>query len=238
MLLAIMVLGSAQALTAQTATSGAKPPFEPTKTLSVTKITVPILSEASGTVVPDAVISETGNVQRVEVRRDITYLSQLAVNAVKDWKFSPATFAGKAIASRMPVAVTFRPPGLLTAPDSLPALKPQSEAELQAQFQPAEVTHAVFPNYPDNTVVAGSVVLEVTLSATGKAQEVKVLSDLPPLTAEAKAVVGEWRFTPVPSRILLAFVSRPFVSTVPRVGSMPRAEITGSEATIRAALTL
>ena len=82
----------------------------------------------------------------------------------------------------------------------------------------------MFPNYPDNTVVAGSVVLEVTLSAAGKAQEVKVLRDLRPLTSEAKAVVGEWRFmpatydgNPVPSRIVLAFVSRPLVSTVPRV---------------------
>ena len=69
MLLAMMVLGSAPALSARTATLRIKLPFQPTRTPCVTNITVPILSEASGTVVLDAVISETGNVQRVEVRR-------------------------------------------------------------------------------------------------------------------------------------------------------------------------
>jgi hypothetical protein len=137
---------------------------------------------------------------------------------VEDWKFSPATFGGKAIASRMPVVVTFCPAGSFAVPVPLSGLKPRSEAETQAELQPAEVTHAVFPKYPFNTVVAGSVVLEVTLSAKGEAEEVKVLRDLPPLTAEAKAVVGNWRFMPaafngypVRSRIVLAFVSRPLV---------------------------
>jgi outer membrane biosynthesis protein TonB len=222
MLLAMMVLGSAQALTAQTVTLRVKPPFQPAETLSVTDITVPYLSTANGTVVLDALITETGKVQEVEVRRDIPSLTELAVRAVGDWKFSPATLAGKAIPSRMPVAVTFRPPGALGAPVPLPSFKPRSEAEIQAEFQPAEVTHAVFPKYPYNTVIAGSVVLEVTLSATGKAQETKVLRDLPPLTAEAKAVVGDWRFMPatfnghpVRSRIVLAFVSRPLFLPAP-----------------------
>ena len=222
MVLAMMVLGSAQALTAQTTTVRVKPPFQSAITLSVHNISVPILSEASGIVVLDAVINETGDVQRVEVRRDIVYLSQLAVDSVENWEFSPATFAGKAIASIIPVPVTFRSPGLLTAPDSLPVLKRESAVELQSAFRPAEATPAVFPNYPDNTVAAGSVVLEVNLSTTGKTQEVKVLYDFPPIFRGRHGCWGKWRFTPgthngnpVPSRIDLAFVSRPLVSTVP-----------------------
>ena len=39
LLLAMMVLGSAHALTAQTETSKEKPPFQPAETLSVTDIT-------------------------------------------------------------------------------------------------------------------------------------------------------------------------------------------------------
>ena len=54
LLLALMVLGSAHALTAQTETSRVKPPFQPAETLSVTDIPFPILSVANGTVVLDA----------------------------------------------------------------------------------------------------------------------------------------------------------------------------------------
>jgi hypothetical protein len=221
LLLALIVLGSACALSAQTEAPKEKPPFQPAETLSVTDIPLPILCVvADGFVVLDALISETGEVQKVEVRRDFACLTPLAVQAVEEWKFSPATLAGKAIASRMPVAVTFRPPSMYAAPVTLPELKPQTEAAIQAEFQPAEVIHAAFPDYGATVVAVGTVVLEVTLSAKGEAKEVKVLRDLPLLTEEAKAVVGEWRFmpaafngNPVQSKIVLAFVSSPLVYT-------------------------
>jgi len=219
LLLAMMVLGSAHALTAQNEAPKEKPSFQPAETVSVTDI--PVLSPcvAIGTVVLDALITEAGEVQKVEVRRDIACLTQLAVHAVEDWKFSPATLAGKAMASRMPVAVTFRPASPFADPVPLPALIPQSEAAIQAEFQPAEVIHAEFPKYTVTTFAAGAAVLEVTVSEKGEAGEAKVLRDLPPFTEEAKAVVGEWRFMaatfngrPVQSKMVLAFVSPPPVS--------------------------
>jgi hypothetical protein len=164
----------------------------------------------------DALITEAGEVQKVEIRRDIACLTQVAIHAVSDWKFSPATYAGKAIASRMPVAVTFTPLSY-TDPDPLPTLIPQTEAAIQAEFQPAEVTRAAFPPYFAATmVILRDVVLEVPLSAKGKAQEAKVLRGFSPLTENAKAVVRDWRFMPatfnghpVPSKIVLAFVFQP-----------------------------
>lgn len=220
LLLAMMVLGSAHALIAQTEAPKEKPPFQSAETLSVTDIPALNSCAAIGTVILNALITETGEVQKVEVRRDIGCLTQLAVHAVEDWKFSPATLAGKAIASRMPVAVTFRPPSPFADPVPFPALIPQSEAAIQAEFQPAEVIHAEFPKYTTSTFAAGAVVLEVTLNEKGEAGEAKVLRDLPPFTDEAKAVVGEWRFMaatfngkPVPSKIVLAFVSPPPAST-------------------------
>jgi outer membrane biosynthesis protein TonB len=174
-------------------------------------------------VVLDAVITETGEVQELEVRRDVACFTQVAVHAVKDWKFFPATFAGKAIASRMPVVVTFESQTSAPNPYPLPKLVPQTAAAVQAEFQPAEVTRAGFPPFhPGYTLAEGTVVLEVTLSAKGEAEEIKVLRDLPPFTENAKAVVGDWRFMPatfnghpIRSKILLAFVSPPFVSTGP-----------------------
>ena len=216
LLVVIAVLTNTFALVAQTESEIDKPSFHPAEAVSVTDITVPVAG--NGTVVLDAVITDKGEVQKVELRRDIAPLTPLAVQAVQDWKFSPATLDGKAVASRMPVAVTFRPPGS-AAPVPLPALIPQSDAAIQAEFQPAEVTRAVFPRYPDTTVVAGAVVLEVSLSEKGEAENVKVLRDLPPLTDEAKAVVGNFRFMaatfngkPVRSKIVLAFVSQPLAT--------------------------
>jgi outer membrane biosynthesis protein TonB len=220
LLLAMMVLGSVHALIAQTEAPEEKPPFQPAETLSVTDIPALNSCVAIGTVVLDVLITDTGEVQKVEVRRDIACLTQLAVHAVEDWEFSPATLEGKAIASRVPVAVTFRPPSPFADPVPFPALIPQSEAAIQAEFQPAEVIHAEFPKYTVSTFAAGAVVLEVTLNEKGEAGEAKVLRDLPPFTEEAKAVVGEWRFMPaayngkpVPSKIVLAIVSPPPAST-------------------------
>ena len=222
LLFAMMILGYVQALVAQTEPSTVLPPFEPPETLSVSDIPLPVLCVEGGIVVLDAPITKAGEFQRVEVRRDMPCLTPLAVHAVEGWKFSPATFAGKAIASRMPVAVTFNPPGLypVPTPATLPALKPQADAAIQAEFQPAEVIHAAFPDYPGSAVAFGTVVLEVTLSKKGEAEEVKVLRDRAPFTAEAKAVVGDWRFmpatingAPLRSNILLAFVFSAPVST-------------------------
>lgn len=212
----MVVFAGALPLTAQSETASERFPYHPAETISATDITVPVAG--NGTVVLDALLNDKGEVQKIELRRDIPLLTPLAVQAVQEWKFSPATRDGKAFASRMPVAVTFRPPGS-AAPVPLPALIPQSYAAIQAEFQAAQVTRAVFPRYPDTTVVAGAVVLEVTLSEKGEAENVKVLRDLPPLTDEAKAVVGSFQFMaatfngkPIPSKIVLAFVSQPLAT--------------------------
>lgn len=222
MLLAVLVFVTAHALIAHTEPLRERPPFQPAEAASVTGIPY-IPCGVPGIVVLDALVTATGAVQDVEVRRNIACLTQIAVQAVKDWKFSPATLAGKAIASRMPVAVTFESQTSAPNPFPLSKLAPQTAAAVQAEFQPAEVIRAGLPPFHSGyTFAEGIVALEVTLSAKGEAEEIKVVRDVPPFTATAKAVVADWRFMPatfnghpVRSRILLAFVSPPFVSTGP-----------------------
>jgi len=219
MLLAMLVFGTAYPLTSQTETLRVRPPFQPAEVRSVTDIPSNNTCVVTGTVVLDALIAETGEVQGVEVRRNVACFTQVAIQAVKDWKFSPATFAGKAIASRVPVAVTFESQTSAPNPFPLPKLLPQTAAAVQAEFQPAYVTRAGFPRFhPGYTFAEGAVVLEVTLNAKGEAEKITVIRDLPPFTANAKAVVGDWRFMPatfnghpIRSKILLAFVSPPVV---------------------------
>jgi hypothetical protein len=208
-----MILTAVSSLAAQRKHAEEEAALKPPEAISVTDIMVPIAG--SGTVVLEAVVTGRGKLQKVDVRRDVPTLTPLAVQAVEDWKFLPATLAGRIIVARIPVAVTFRPPGY-AAVVPLPPLIPQSEAAIQAAFQPAEITRAAFPKYPDNTVVSGAVILEARLSENGEVEELKVLRDLPPLTDEARIAAKDFHFVPaayngssVRSTAMLAFVSQP-----------------------------
>jgi hypothetical protein len=219
MLFGCALLGFARGVIAQTPPETESPHFQAAQTISVTDVTIPTNCLVSGTVVIDALITEEGKPQEVEVRRDIPCLTELALDAVKEWKFTPAKVGENAVASRIAVAVTFSPQRVLTDPIPLPALKPQSDAAIQAEFQPAEVTRAKIPAYPIDAAVDGTVVLEVNLNAQGEPGDVKVLQDLPPFTSHTQAVVADWRFmaatdngNPIPSKIVLAFVFRPLIS--------------------------
>ena len=218
LLLAMIAIGSACALSAQTEPLEGNPSFQPAQARSVIDILYTPCS-AYGTVVLDALITETGEVKAVEVRRNTACLTQAAVQAIKQWKFTPATLAGKPIASRIPVAVTFECKLSAPNPSPLPKLVPQTPAAIQAEFQPAEVTRAASPPFQNGYApVQGTAALEVTLSAKGEPQDVKVVRDVPPFTQTAEAVLKDWRFMPatlnghpIVSKILLAFVSPPFV---------------------------
>lgn len=62
----------------------------------------------TGTVTLKAVISETGDVERVEVLRGATFLTEAAVDAVRQWKYRPALMDGRPVSVYFTVVVTFR----------------------------------------------------------------------------------------------------------------------------------
>jgi outer membrane biosynthesis protein TonB len=166
-------------------------------------------------------ISEEGEVRNVQVRREIASVTEEAVRSVKTWKFDPAKFNGKAVTSRITVAVTFNPVALLTANNPLPPLIQQDdEARIQSSFQPPQVTRATFPTYPGYAVSPGTVILEASIDEAGKAQSTKVLRDAPPFTTGAVRVIEDWRFMPatlngrpVESKVVLVFCFRQPVSS-------------------------
>jgi TonB family protein len=200
------------ALRARDATEEAH--FQPAEAVSVNDVTKPNSSIAYGTVVLDVLISEKGEVKNVQVRRDIVSLTEEAIRSVRTWTFEPAKSDGKAVTSRMTVAVTFNPAGVLAANVPLPPLIHQDdEARIQSSFQPPEVTLATFPTDPMDAISAGTVIIEATINEAGKAQSTKVLRDVPPFTAQAIRAVEDWRFMPallngrpLRSKVVLAFV--------------------------------
>jgi outer membrane biosynthesis protein TonB len=219
LLLVLTLVAVALAVSAQTKMVGSEPPFRPAEARAVTDLTIPITSIASGTVVLNALVSETGTVQRVEVRRGIPSLTEPAASAVAGWTFSPATFRDKPVASRVPVAVTVRPPVAFATSLPLPPLEPRTERDIQAAFQPPLVLRASFPNGAPMSIGGDvTVVLEGSVGTAGEVQDLKVLRDVPAATSFASAAIESWRFQsaawegqPVKSTIILVFVFRPAI---------------------------
>jgi outer membrane biosynthesis protein TonB len=172
-------------------------------------------------------ISEEGEVRNVQVRRDLASVTEEAVRSVKTWKFVPAKFNGKAVTSRMTVAVTFNPspyssPPLAEGVPLPPLIHQDDEARIQSRFQPPQVTRATFPTCPLDALNPGTVILQASINEAGKAQSAKALRDAPPFTTAAIKAIEDWRFMPatldgrpVESKIVFVFCFRQPVVTGP-----------------------
>jgi protein TonB len=65
-------------------------------------------SHVEGIVILDVIIDETGNVTSTRVLKSVALLDQAAIDAVRQWKFTPARLNGETIPIVMTVTVAFR----------------------------------------------------------------------------------------------------------------------------------
>jgi len=61
-----------------------------------------------GTVEVEAVVTESGTVEKVNIISGNPVLTKPAADAVKQWKFSPFTAGGKAVRAVAPLSFTFK----------------------------------------------------------------------------------------------------------------------------------
>lgn len=82
---------------------------EPTRTKYVPPVYPPLALAAnvSGTVILEATIGEDGRVRDVKVLRSVQLLDQAAIDAVKQWEYTPTYLNGAAISVTMAVSITF-----------------------------------------------------------------------------------------------------------------------------------
>jgi protein TonB len=66
------------------------------------------LARKSGIVILEAVIDANGAVRSVKVLRSVLLLDEAAVDAVRQWRFTPARLGGVAIPVVMTVTVEFK----------------------------------------------------------------------------------------------------------------------------------
>ncbi len=191
--------------------------FQPARAVSVSDLTIPVASLANGTVVLEVAVSKEGAVRDLRVRRDIPSETEEAIRSVRTWKFEPARFNGKAVASKVTVAVTFNPcPPLSVDRSSLPALvQEDQDSHPGSGFSPPGVIHAVYPTSPFDAISPGTVVLEESIDQAGNVHRTKVLRDAPPFTNLSVQALDDWKFTPatmngrpVESKVILVFCFR------------------------------
>lgn len=88
------------------------PKFQPPEVVATAAAAYPIKSVAFGTVVLEVHLDATGEIEDVSVERDIPPLTEQALQAIKQWRFKPATLGGKPVKSVVPVAFMFVRPDL------------------------------------------------------------------------------------------------------------------------------
>ena len=192
------------------------PVFKSAHVVSATNVNYPPQSIAIGTVVLEAIVSETGKVENLLPIREIESLTEAAADSVKNWQFRPASLDEKPIRSRTTVAVTFPPAAIPAANVRLPPLSPKAQSRDDTLPPgPVDVLTASFPQYPINSVASGTVVLRVTIDETGKVESTAAVRRIPSLTSPAIHVLREWQFKPatfndkpVRSSIAIGFVFR------------------------------
>jgi protein TonB len=82
----------------------------PSKTRHVAPVypAIALANRVQGLVILDAVIGENGRVRDVRVLRSVPLLDQAAVDAVRQWQFTPTLLNGQAVPVVMTVTVAFQ----------------------------------------------------------------------------------------------------------------------------------
>jgi hypothetical protein len=210
--LAVLLVSCAVASSAQTT-------FKPAEVTSASEILYPIQSIADGIVVLDVSLDTKGVIDGLNVVRDIPSLTS-AATSIPSWKFSPASFQGYPVPSVLRIAVVFRPRSYLAAgPAFTPVVSEGSPNDGRHSGGLPGITAAVYPQYPVNAVMPGTVVIQVTIGKSGAMEHTKLVRDVPPFSQFGLSALNRWRFQaptvdgkPLRSNLTIAFVFAPLLA--------------------------
>jgi TonB family protein len=194
---------------------GRDPHFVPPDVLTAGDIPYPPDSVASGIVTLSINLDATGQVQNVQVLRDVPSLTGPAVTAVKSWTFVPAKLENSPVPSTLNISVVFNPGNLQSQTLTLAPVG-RTPPPNPPGYLPPEIAAASYANYPINSVAAGTVVLDVTVVKSNEIRGVQPIRSVPSLTSPATSALMGWSVNAatsqgkaIQSKLIIAFVFRP-----------------------------
>ncbi len=151
-----------------------------------------------GTVVLRINIGPGGNVEDVATQKSTGYdaLDESAAQSVKTWRFDPAKDGEFPVPSVVDLPIRFN-----LDEYGIRASRPEPEPEPVLEKKPARLVKSERPDYPQEARKAGSegtVVLRITIGASGDVENVKIQesSGFPELDESAAQSVKTWQFDP------------------------------------------
>jgi hypothetical protein len=174
-----------------------------------------------GLFVLDIGLSDEGDIRRIEALRDPGSMLGAAKTSVHTWKFHPASQGSKPRASRLTAAFVYRPAnyatfGAVPPKDFIPVIPSAQADDGGDEYVPVGILSFAYPDYPVNSVVWGSVLVQATVGTAGEVKDVKLLHRMAPFNSFAQEALKKWRFRagtlrgkPVTSKIVIAFIFQP-----------------------------
>jgi TonB family protein len=155
-----------------------------------------------GTVVLQAVVSKTGEVQHLTVVSGPEELKTSALDAVKQWRYKPYLLNGQPTEVSTTIRVNYTlggglPPAAPPAPGaSVSAGRPLRVSGGVMAGQVVEQTPPVYPPDAKAKGVEGTVVLRARISKDGEVEDLQVVSGPEELRGSALDAVKQWKYKP------------------------------------------
>jgi TonB family protein len=155
-------------------------------------------ARVEGIVILEAKVDEQGNVIDARVLRSIPLLDQAAIDAVKQWKYEPLIFDGKARKVIFTVTVRF----VLSEGTKEDAMDKFAQGAVRAikDIMPPKLIKEVPPIYPEiarQSNVEGVVILGVKTNEKGQVKDLIILRSIPLLDQAAIDAVRQWIYEPM-----------------------------------------
>jgi len=168
--------------------------LEPIKTQKATYPDEAREKQLQGQVMVKVLVSETGDVDSVEVLSGDPILAKAAVAAATKWKFKPFIKNGKPVQVFAKVPFDFAFSGNVSDSPQVP-----KRVRVSSGVSSGLLIHKVNPVYPDEARrarIQGTIILQAQISTEGKIVNLSLISGPPELAPAAIGAVQQWRYRP------------------------------------------
>jgi TonB family protein len=148
-----------------------------------------IRARVMGSVGLKIAVNEEGLVTDVQVIDGHPLLTDAAVNAVRQWRYSPTTLNGKPVSVIATVTVVFNL-GDTPPPNTIGGNNPDIGSKLIRRVEP------VYPELAKRSRVSGKVILEISVNEEGVVTDAQAIDGHPLLNDAAVDAVRQWKYSP------------------------------------------